>query len=245
MNTTIASQERNSLSTLYKIGAIAVLIQLATILLILIASIALGLEPRPATVQEFYAMYGESKLIGMLRDDFSSLVLIAMYLGSAPALFFALRKQNFTVALLCTIMMLTGAVGAFAVHAGFSMMHLSDLYAAAGTEAQRAQLLAAGEAVLASDMWNSTAGYMGGILLQGPGVVLSLLMLRNKDFSKVTAIAGLIGNGLDLIQHLIHPFAPEIASVIQMSMGVFYLVWFPALARDLLRLARREVGNAP
>jgi hypothetical protein len=243
MTTNASTPSQKDLQTIYKAGAIAVLIQLATILFILAASIALGLEPRPEMVQEFYAMYGESKLIGMLRDDFSSLILIAMYLGTAPALFFALRDQNFTIALLSAIMLLTGAVGAFAVHAGFSMMRLSDLYAAAATEAQRAQLLAAGEAVLASDMWNSTAGYMGGILLQGPGVVLSLLMLRNKDFSKVTAISGLLGNGLDLIQHLLHPFIPEIAGLIQPLMGIFYLVWFPALARDLLRLARREVAE--
>ena len=240
MTTVPSTPTSKDLKNVYKTGAIAVLFQLATILLLLITSFTLGLEPRPTTVQGFYSMYGESKMIGMLRDDFSSLILIAMYLGSAPALFFALRKQNFTVALISTIMLLTGTIGAFAVHAGFSMMRLSDLYAAAASEAQRAQLLAAGEAILASDMWNSTAGYMGGILLQGPGVVLSLLMLRNKDFSKVTAISGLLGNGLDLIQHLLHPFVPEIAGLIQPIMGIFYLVWFPALARDLLRLARKE-----
>ena len=240
MNTNTSIPTNNDLKNVYKVGATAVLIQLATILLLLITSFALGLGPRPTTVQGFYTMYGESKLIGMLRDDFASLILIAMYLGSAPALFFALRKQNFTVALISAIMLLTGAVGAFSVHAGFSMMRLSDMYAAASTEAQRGQLLAAGEAVLVSDMWNSTAGYMGGILLQGPGVVLSLLMLRNKDFSKVTAISGLLGNGLDLIQHLLHPFIPEIAGLIQPIMGIFYLVWFPFLARDLLCLARKE-----
>lgn len=239
MTTDASTPTPKDLQTIYKAGAIAVLIQLATILFILAASIALGLEPRPETVQEFYAMYSENKLIGMLRDDFSSLILIAMYLGSAPAMFFALRKQNFTIALLSAIMLLTGAVGAFSVHAGFSMMRLSDLYAAAATETQRVQILAAGEAVLASDMWNSTAGYMGGILLQGPGVVLSILMLRSKNFNKVTAISGLLGNGLDLVQHLFHPFVPEIAGLIQPVMGIFYLVWFPFLARDFFRLARK------
>lgn len=238
INTSIPTKK--DLKAVYRAGAIAVLIQLSTVLLLIATSFALGLEPRPETVPEFYAMYGESKLIGILRDDFSSLILVAMYLGSAPALFFGLRKQNFTVALLSTIMLLTGTVAAFSVHAGFSMMHLSDLYAAAATDAQRAQLLAAGEAVMASDMWNSTAGYMGGILLQGPGVIFSLLMLRSKDFSKVTAISGLLGNGLDLIQHLLHPFLPEIAGLIQPLMGIFYLVWFPALARDFLRLARKK-----
>jgi hypothetical protein len=62
-------------------------------------------------------------------------------------------------------------------------------------------------------------------------------MLRSTDFSKVTAISGLVGNALDLVQHLLHPFAPSISTPIQMFMGIFYLVWFPLLMRDLFRLA--------
>jgi hypothetical protein len=80
---------------------------------------------------------------------------------------------------------------------------------------------------------------MSGILLQGGGVIISLVMLRSRDFSKVTAIAGLVGNALDLTQHLLHPFAPSVSATIQMLMGPFYLVWFPMLARDLFRLARK------
>jgi hypothetical protein len=64
-------------------------------------------------------------------------------------------------------------------------------------------------------------------------------MLKSKDFSKVTAVAGLLGNALDLTQHLLHPFAPSISAPIQMAMGPFYLVWFPMLARDLFRLGRK------
>jgi hypothetical protein len=61
-------------------------------------------------------------------------------------------------------------------------------------------------------------------------------MLRSKEFSKVTALAGLLGNAFDLIQHILHPFAPSLSATIQMVMGPFYLVWFPMLARDLFRL---------
>jgi hypothetical protein len=64
-------------------------------------------------------------------------------------------------------------------------------------------------------------------------------MLGSKDFSKVTAYAGLLGNGFDLVQHVLHPFVPSVSAFIMMFMGLFYLVWFPMLARDLLRLGRR------
>ena len=82
---------------------------------------------------------------------------------------------------------------------------------AAVSDAQRTQLVAAGQAIIASDMWNGTAAYMGGILLQGSGVMISVIMLRSREFSKVTAIAGSLGNALDLTQHLLHPFAPSLS----------------------------------
>lgn len=67
--------------------------------------------------------------------------------------------------------------------------------------------------------------------------MISLVMLRSKDFSRVTAISGLLGNAFDLVQHLLHPFAPSISQWFSMVMMV-YLVWYPMLARDLFRLAK-------
>jgi len=63
-------------------------------------------------------------------------------------------------------------------------------------------------------------------------------MLRSKDFNKITAIAGLLGNGFDLLQHVLHPFLPTVSEVILRVAGPFYLIWFPMLVRDFLRLYR-------
>jgi hypothetical protein len=92
-------------------------------------------------------------------------------------------------------------------------------------------------------MWESSGAYMGGMLLQGAGVLMSILMLRSRDFSRWTAWSGLLGNALDLTQHLLHPFVPAVSAAIVPFMGIFYFLWFPLLGRDLLRLARR--GKAP
>jgi hypothetical protein len=126
----------------------------------------------------------------------------------------------------------------FAGESTFSLLRLGEQYAAATLDVERAKLLAAGEAVIASDMWNSTGAYMSGILLQGSGVIISLIMLRSRSFGRVTAFSGLLGNGFDLVQHVLHPFAASLSAAIMMFMGVFYLVWFPMLGRDLLRLGR-------
>jgi hypothetical protein len=226
----------HDLKSLYTIGGVASLLQLVTVLAMAVVMATLG--PKPATVEEYFTLQQSSKLLSILRGDFLVMILIGLYLGTCPALYVALRRISPVYTAFFALMTLSAVVGAFASDATFALLNLGDQYAAATTEAARAALLAAGEAVIASDLWNSSAAYMGGILLQGAGVIISVVMLRSKDFSKVTAYAGLIGNGLDLIQHVLHPFAPSISGTIQQGMGVFYLVWFPMLARDFFKLSK-------
>lgn len=225
-----------NLKGLYTIGGVAAILQLLTIL---VYSVLMGvLGPKPTSAAEYFAIYQNSPLEAFLRGDFLLLVLIGLYLGTFPALYAALRRLSPVYAALATLFTLMAVTGTFATESSFSLLHLGEQYVNA-TNVVRTQLQAAGEAVIASDMWNSSAAYMGGILLQGSGVMISVIMLRSKDFSKITAYSGLLGNGFDLIQHIIHPFAPSISSYIQMFMGLFYFVWFPMLSRDLFRLAKK------
>ena len=226
------------IASLYKIGGIAAFLQLATILGLGVAMAILG--PKPTSAEEYFMVQQSGKLAAILRGDFLLLILIGLYLGTFPALYAALRHINPVYTALATLMTIIAVTGTFATESTFALLHLGDKFAAATTEAARAQFLAAGEAIIAADMWHSSAAYMGGILLQGSGVILSLIMLRSKEFSKVTAYAGLIGNALDLVQHILHPFAPSISAPTQAFMGVFYLVWFPMLGWDLLKLSRNH-----
>jgi hypothetical protein len=228
----------SSLKRLYTIGGVAALLQLVTIVALGVVMVALG--PKPTTAEEYFTIQQSSRLAGVLRGDLLTMILLGLYLGTFPALYVALRRVNPVYTALAALFTFMVVTLAFAGESTFSLLHLGDQYAAATSETQRALLLAAGEAVIASDMWHTTGAYMSGILLQGAGVIISLIMLRSQDFSKVTAYAGLLGNGFDLVQHVLHPFAPSISSVIMGFMGLFYLVWFPTLGRDLLRLGRHR-----
>jgi hypothetical protein len=222
---------------LYRIGGVAVALQLVVILGYAVVGAVLG--TKPASAEAYFSIYLESPAAAVLRGDFLLLILIGLYLGVFPALYVALRRESPIYAALATLFTIMAVAGTFATESTFSLHHLGSQFVTA-SEAQRSQLIAAAEAVIAADMWNSSAGYIGGILLQGSGVMISVIMLRSKDFSKVTAYAGLIGNGIDLIQHILHPFAPSIAAPVQMFMGIFYFVWFPMLARDFFRLAKEQ-----
>ena len=227
-----------SMRSLYTIGGIAAILQLVTILGY---SVAIGvLGAKPTNAEGFFIVYERSPLEMVLRGDFLLLVLIGLYLGTFPALFAALRRINPVYTALATLFTIMVVTSTFATEATFSLMHLAEQYVLTSSEAVRAQLVAAGEAVIASDMWNSSGAYMGGILLQGAGVMISIIMLRSKDFHILTAWTGILANGFDLFQHIVHPFAPEIAGAIQMFMGLFYFVWFPMLGWDLLRMGQSK-----
>jgi len=224
--------------SIYYIGSIAAVLQLVTILGY---SIALGvLGPKPVLAEEYFAIYQESPLAMVLRGDFLLMVLIGLYLGTFPALYITLRSLSPVYSAMATLFTIISVTITFAGESTFALLHLAEQYVAATSETFQAQLVAAGEAVIATGMWYSSASYMNGILLQGSGVMISIIMLRSKDFHKVTAYAGILGNGLDLIQHIIHPFAPEISAVLTQVMGLGYFVWFPMLTWDFFRLARKQ-----
>lgn len=222
---------------LYAIGGVAALLQLIFIVSYSVILAVLG--PKPASAEEYFIIHQSSPVTAMLRGDFLLLFMIGGYFGTFPALYLALRKVSPVAAMFATLFTFVAVTVCFGTESTFALRHLAEQYIAAVTDVQRSQLLAAGEAVIASDMWNSSGAYISGILMQGGGIIISLVMLRSRDFSKVTAIAGLLGNAFDLTQHLLHPFAPSISAPIQMLMGPFYLVWFPMLARDLFRLGRK------
>src|SRR5512143_2938401 len=76
--------------SLYTIGAVAVLAQLAAILAMIIAQAVLG--PKPASAEEYFIIQQSNPLAAMLRGDFLLLFLIGASLGTFPALFVALRQ---------------------------------------------------------------------------------------------------------------------------------------------------------
>ncbi len=227
----------NNIKSLYRIGGISALVQLAAILASIVIAVALG--PRPTSAAEFFAIQQTSPMAALLRGDFVLMAfLLGAYLGTFPALWWNLRRISPLAATFAALFTVIAVTLSFSGESTFALLHLGNLYHAAASEALRAQFLAAGEAVLAAGWWYSSGSYMNGILLQGSGIIISLVMLRSRDFSKVTAISGLLGNALDLVQHLLHPFAPIISTPIQMFMGIFYFVWFPMLARDFFKLAK-------
>jgi hypothetical protein len=193
---------------------------------------------QPATAAEAFDLLQRNRIVGLLRLDLPTVLALPLYYPVFLGLYAALRRDEPALTTLATALAFVGVTLVLATPMGLSMVPLSDKYAAAASEATRSQLLAVGEAILATDMWHSTAAFVGGLLAQAGAVLASVVMLRTRVFSRTTGWVGLLNHGLDLAHIALMPVLPRAGVVLMMAAGPLYLVWFPLVGWRLLRLSR-------
>jgi len=192
---------------------------------------------QPATAAEAFSLLQANRILGLMRLDLPTVLAMPLYYPLFLGLFAALRRADGAAHVtLATGLAFVGVTLLLATPMALSMLHLSDKYAAATTDEARAQLRAAGEAILAADMWHGTGAIMGGLLLEGSAVLVSVVMLRSSVFSKATAYVGIVTHGLDLVHGVLGPVMPTAAFALMAIAGPLYLVWFALVGRRLLRL---------
>ena len=229
------SRESSDLNGLCWTGGIAALILIVYSLATIVQLIALG--GQPATAAEAFRLLQNSRIVGLLRLDLPTVVVMPLYYFLFLGLFAALRRTDRANAILSAALVFVGVTLLLATPTALSMISLSQKYAAATTEATRTQLLAAGEAILATDIWHGTGAIMGGVLVQSGAVLISVVMLRSSVFGKATAYLGIIMHGLDLAHIVSGLFLPVSGIVLMAIAGPLYPIWFFLVGRRLLQLA--------
>jgi hypothetical protein len=194
----------------------------------------------PGTVEETYSILSENIWTGLLRMDILTVFVMPFYYLLFYSLYLALSNDDQAMSAISVILVFAGVTLFLATPSVFSYWHLSEKFASAGSDAQRDQLLAAGEAIIASDMWHGTGARIGGLLLQTGALLISVVMLRTRVFSRVTAITGIATHGLDLAHILIGFFSPAIGNTLMFVAGPLYLVWFPLVGSRLYRIRQAE-----
>ena len=220
---------------LYRIGAISAAFQLVIIVAYIIVTGFVG--PRVNGAEEFFLIQASNYWSALLRLDLMMMLLVGLYLGNFPALLVSLWNSKPVLSLFAFGFIIIAVTLGFVGEPTFAMLHLGEKYINASNVIERSQIVSAGEAVLASGWWNSTGSYMTGTLLQAGGIMISVAMLSSGHFHKTTAIAGIIGNSFDLVQHLLSPFAPGVKEYLAIGM-LGYLIWYPMMSYDLFRLSK-------
>ena len=132
---------------LYRIGGAAALFGVAMIPIQLIIFIVWG---QPETALGWFTLFQDNELAGLLA--FESLFVVNAVIGIATtlALYVVLRRINESLMTIALALGFLEAVAFIVARPTLDMLYLSNQYAAATTDAQRAALLAAGEAMLAT-----------------------------------------------------------------------------------------------
>ncbi|MFN2235342.1 MAG: hypothetical protein ACK2U1_14030 [Anaerolineales bacterium] len=220
----------------YKIAGIASLVFIVYSLVTMISLMVIGGQPE--TAAEGFAMLQENRLVGMLRLDVLTQLVVPLYYLIYLGIYAGLKQNQPGLAALSALLAFAGVTLFLATPSVFSFMTLSERYFAAATPSQQDMYLAAGEALLAADMWHGSGALIGGFLQLVAGLLFSWMMVQSQYFSKVTANVGILTFGFDLIHILVGVFAPQAGMIFMMVAGPLYLVWFPLLARDFFRLVR-------
>jgi hypothetical protein len=221
---------------LLTLGAIAALGEIA---LIIIQAPVFVFWPQPTTVLGHYQQFQKNALLGLVDLDLLLLVGVVLSVLVVLGLYFALRRASSEWTVLALICGLGGAAFFLAVNPTFSMLYLSNQYAAAASDAQRSAFVAAGEALTAN--YNGTAFGLYFVLSGIADLIFAAVMLRHRLFNRWTAYVGILLGALLLVPPL-PPFG-SIPTTLSYAVVIPSAVWSLLVARGLFRMARQGGGS--
>jgi hypothetical protein len=162
-----------------------------------------------------------------------AIVFLALYAG--------LRKAGESRMAIALAFALLGIAIFLATNNPFSMLALSNQYAAATTDPERLTLLAAGQALLANTNQRAVGGFnLGLFLLSIAGLIVSWVMLRSHSFSKSTAYVGLLAHALSLADYLRQALTTSAmaALLVILPNALFLVIWYALVGRRLYQLGQ-------
>ena len=224
---------------LYKVGGITALIvavgPLAEVLISFLPGVA-RLTQRTVTVIDWFTLFQNHWFLGLRNLGLLNIIAAALLAPTISAIYSALRRDNEAFGAFGTILFFVGVAVYIASNRAFSMLSLSGQYASATTDAQRSLFIAAGQAMLAEGQTRA-----GIPLIEFASLVISVVMLRGKVFSKATAYAGILGNVLLIVFEILLAFVPtllDVRLVIAGGGGLAIMIWYLLVGRRLLQLGR-------
>jgi hypothetical protein len=230
METTNTQNPNHSWKLLYRLGGAAALTMVGIIVIQMIVFMTAP-PPLEGTAIDWFELFQRNRLIGLIDFELLMIVYTILSIPMTLALYFALRKTDQAFSALFVLLGLVGVMCFIAARPALEMLYLSDQFALASTETQKSLLLAAGEAKLAT--FHGTAFQTSYLLGSINGLVVSLVMLKSKVFSKATAYIRLGSSLFDFGLYI-----PVIGTFLSIFSVLFLFVWNIMVARRLFQLVR-------
>jgi hypothetical protein len=238
MNTQITNDQVANIKwkSLYKAGGAGALIVGTLLLIETIAYIATS-APSLADAAGWFSLFHNNRFIGLVDFGILELYALVLFVPMFLALYAALRRASESYMAIAEILATVGIAVNFATSKLFSLLTLSDLYAAATTAAMKSQFLAAGQATLAVGALGGIGGSVeGGIPLAIAGLIISVIMLRSNILGRAVGYLGILANGIGFVMYFNAALAPAMSG--SPFFGLFFLfsvIWFILIGRKLLQ----------
>lgn len=227
-DTTYVGVGDSAWASLYRVAGVAALAQ------VLITAIQIPifiLHPPPSTVADFFALFASNRLLGLLNLDVLMMANGLLFFPILLALFAALRRDNEPFMALALILGVVANALCFVWNGSFTMLALSDQYAAATGEAERAMILAAGQATLTTHLSGTAFDLyyvLGGVTI----LIIAAVMARSTVFGKTTARVGLVVGALMLVPPTVGTIGLYLSLIVLLPLSL----WFILVARRLFQL---------
>jgi hypothetical protein len=198
-------------------------------------------EAYPTTIEGWYTLVQRSKLLGLWYLNALDILSFALLGILFLALYVALRQVRPSSMLIALYFALLGAV-VFVVPRmlHLALLPLSDLHAAATTEAQKTLYLAAGEAL--SQVSSATPQTLGFLFMTVASLIMSVVVLRSRrqgpPLGRAAAYVGIVGFVTALANYVSRLLAPELAAMIMPVNGLLGFAWWIMASVGLFKLAK-------
>ena len=226
---------------LCKAGGVSALIAGTLLFVEMIVYIATS-APSLTDAAGWFSLFHTNRFIGLVDFGILELYGLVLFIPMFLALYITLRKANESFMSIAAMLAFAGIAANFATNKLFSLLTLSELYAAATTEIQKSQFLAAGQGTLAVSALGGIGGSVeGGIPLAVSGLIISAIMVKSKILGRTAGYVGILANGIGLVMYFYAAAAPTTAG--SPFFAAFFLLsvtWFILIGRMLLRIGRQS-----
>jgi hypothetical protein len=227
--------------SIYTLGIITTIIALTGILLdVVIGNITGGnLSTLPQTAIDRFAQFHDNKFMGLYNLDMLNIINQMILVPTFFALYAVHRNVNNAYGLLALVVFLFGSVIMVANNTALPMLELSNKYFATTIESQKYLYAAAGESMLARGAHGSAGIFPGFFIPNIANLLMSIVMLKGKIFSKINSWLGIIGSILMMLYVILVNFGSGVenmATAFAMPGGLLLMAWMIMFTIKLFRL---------
>jgi hypothetical protein len=228
--------------SIYTLGGLATIIALLGILLdIVIGNVTGGnLSALPQTAIDRFTEFHDNKFLGLYHLDLLNIIVQMILIPTYFALYAVHRNVNKAYGFLALIVFLFGSVIMVANNTALSMLELSNKFFSTTIESQKSLYAAAGESMLVQGAHGSPAIFLGFFIPNIANLIMSIVMLKGKVFSKINSWIGIIGSILMLMYIILVNFGTGVenmATAFAMPGGLLLMVWIIMFTIRLFRLS--------